>query len=276
MNQDKPLFIVTGATGGIGRATSVALALEGKALVLACRNVNTAAIFARELIAKTGNDDISVLRLDLASFASIRTFVDDLKALNRPVAGVMNVAGVMTRNSMITDDGFEQSIQVNYLGTALLNIMVAPLIVKGGHIVFTTSLTRLVSRIPEQFPHESNFSQLGTYGRSKLALTLFAIYLTTVLKTAGVIVACADPGVVNTNMITMHRWYDRVADLLFRPLISTPAQGAQVLLTALNAPESGLLFHGSETKRLVSSLNDKDTFVNLLNNTLRIINREKK
>ena len=66
MNQDKPLFIVTGATGGIGRATSVALALEGKALVLACRNVNTAAIFARELIAKTGNDDISVLRLDLA------------------------------------------------------------------------------------------------------------------------------------------------------------------------------------------------------------------
>ena len=45
MNQDKPLFIVTGATGGIGRATSVALALEGKALVLACRNVNTAAIF---------------------------------------------------------------------------------------------------------------------------------------------------------------------------------------------------------------------------------------
>ena len=88
--------------------------------------------------------------------------------------------------------------------------------------------------------------------------------------------ACADPGVVNTNMITMHRWYDRVADLLFRPLISTPAQGAQVLLTALNAPESGLLFHGAETKRLVSSLNDKDTFVNLLNNTLRIINREKK
>ena len=188
----------------------------------------------------------------------------------------MNVAGVMTRNSMITDDGFEQAVQVNYLGTALLNIMVVPLIVKGGHIVFTTSLTRLVSRIPEQFPHESNFSQLGTYGRSKLALTLFAIYLTTVLKTAGVIVACADPGVVNTNMITMHRWYDRIADHLFRPLISTPAQGAQALLTALNTTESGLLFHGAETKRLVSSLKDKDTFVNLLNNTLRIINREKK
>lgn len=47
MEQNKPLYIVTGATGGIGRATAVALAIEGKALVLACRNVNTAAIFAR-------------------------------------------------------------------------------------------------------------------------------------------------------------------------------------------------------------------------------------
>lgn len=276
MSQDKPLFIVTGATGGIGRATAVALALEGKALVLACRNVNTAAIFARELIAKTGNEDIIVLRLDLGSFASIRTFANDVQALNRPIAAVLNVAGVMTRHSMLTDDGFEQSIQVNFLGTALLNILLAPTIVKGGHIVFTTSLTRLVSRIPEQFPHESNFSQLGTYGRSKLALTLFAIYMTTVLKTAGIVVACADPGVVNTNMITMHRWFDKIADHLFRPLISTPAQGAQALLKALNASESGLLFHGEETKRLVATLKDKDTFVNLLNNSLRIINREKK
>lgn len=276
MSQDKPLFIVTGATGGIGRATAVALALEGKALVLACRNVNTAAIFARELIAKTGNEDIIVLRLDLGSFASIRTFANDVQALNRPIAAVLNVAGVMTRHSMLTDDGFEQSIQVNFLGTALLNILLAPTIVKGGHIVFTTSLTRLVSRIPEQFPHESNFSQLGTYGRSKLALTLFAIYMTTVLKTAGIVVACADPGVVNTNMITMHRWFDKIADHLFRPLISTPAQGAQALLKALNASESGLLFHGEEAKRLVATLKDKDTFVNLLNNSLRIINREKK
>ena len=276
MEQNKPLYIVTGATGGIGRATAVALAIEGKALVLACRNVNTAAIFARELITKTGNEDITVLHLDLSTFEGVRTFVRDLKELNRPVEALVNIAGVMIGKSQITADVYEQAVQVNYLGTALLSILTAPLISDGGKIVFTTSLTRLVSHIPNQFPHESNFSQLGTYGRSKLALTLFAIYLTTVLKTAGVIVACADPGVVNTNMITMHRWYDRIADHLFRPLISTPAQGAQALLTALNTTESGLLFHGAETKRLVSSLKDKDTFVNLLNNTLRIINREKK
>lgn len=276
MEQNKPLYIVSGATGGIGRATSVALALEGKALVLACRNVNTAAIFARDLVAKTGNEDITTLHLDLSSFESVRKFVEELKKLNRPVEALVNVAGVMTRNSQITNDGYEQSVQVNYLGTALLSILTAPLIPQGGHIVFTTSLTRLVSHIPNQFPHESNFSQLGTYGRSKLALTMFAIYLTTVLKTAGIKVACADPGIVNTNMITMNRWFDRIADHLFRPFISTPAEGAQALINAVNCSESGLLFHGNESKRLVSALKDKETFVTLLNNTLRILNHEKK
>ncbi len=276
MEQNKPLYIVTGATGGIGRATAVALAIEGKALVLACRNVNTAAIFARELITKTGNEDITVLHLDLSTFEGVRTFVRDLKALNRPVEALVNIAGVMTRESQITADGYEQAVQVNYLGTALLSILTAPLISDGGKIVFTTSLTRLVSHIPNQFPHESNFSQLGTYGRSKLALTMFAIYLTTVLKTAGIKVACADPGIVNTNMITMNRWFDHIADHLFRPFISTPAQGAQALLKAINTTETGLLYHGDDVKRLVSALKDKDTFVNLLNNTLRILNREKK
>ena len=30
-------------------------------------------------------------------------------------------------------------------------------------------------------------------------------------------------------MITMHRWFDPIADLLFRPLIKTPEQGAETL-----------------------------------------------
>ena len=46
-------------------------------------------------------------------------------------------------------------------------------------------------------------------------------------------VACADPGVVNTGMISMHRWFDCLADIFFRPFISTPAQGARPMLRAL-------------------------------------------
>lgn len=275
MTQDKPLYIVTGATGGLGRATAVALAIEGKAVVLACRNVNAAAIFAREIITKTGNEDIIVLKLDLASFDGVRNFINDLKTLNRPIAALINNAGIMTRKSQITVDGFEQCVQVNYLGPALLSLLLAPMIDEGGKIIFTTSLTRLVSRIPEQFPYESNFSQLGTYGRSKLAITMFAIYLTTFLKTSKILVECADPGIVNTKMITLNRWFDKITDVVFRPMISSPSDGAKATLKALEATESGQLFHGDDVSRIVSILKDKDTFINLLNNTLRILNKEK-
>ena len=76
-------------------------------------------------------------------------------------------------------------------------------------------------------------------------------------------------------MITLNRWFDRIADVVFRPMINTPSEGATSTLKALEATESGLIFHGNETQRVVSILKDKNTFVNLLNNTLRILNKEK-
>ena len=42
----------------------------------------------------------------------------------------------------------------------------------------------------------------------------------------GLYVDGADPGIVDTNIITQHRWYDSLADVLFRPLILSPERGA--------------------------------------------------
>ena len=36
----------------------------------------------------------------------------------------------------------------------------------------------------------------------------------------------ADPGIVSTDIITMHMWFDPLTDILFRPFIRTPRQGA--------------------------------------------------
>ena len=209
-----PLYIVTGATGGIGGAVAEALAREGKTLVLACRNVNAAEALAHRLRNDVQGVEILVLHLDLSSFNGVRRFVDDLKKLYRPVAALVNVAGTMTRHSTPDASGVELDYRVNCLSTALLARLVSPLMPPRSHIVFTTSVTRMLWDIPQAFPREGKFSQLATYGRSKLALTVFAHSLA-------------------EAMITMHRWFDRLADILFRPFISTPRKGAEPLLRAL-------------------------------------------
>ena len=55
-------------------------------------------------------------------------------------------------------------------------------------------------------------------------------------------VNCADPGIVDSSMIHMDRWFDPIADVVFRPLIRTPRNGAVPALRALFSGETGRIF----------------------------------
>lgn len=111
-------------------------------------------------------------------------------------------------------------------------------------MVFTTSLTRLAGRrhnLPTSVSAET-FGQLKTYALSKKLITRFAAEFAPVAAREGVNVNCADPGVVDSDMISMHRWYDPLANIFFRPFIRRPAKGAIPALRALASDRRGLIF----------------------------------
>ena len=175
--QEKPLYIVTGSTDSMGSVITRKLAEQGKAVLLASRDIKKAESYAAQLRTVTRNKDITCLQLDLNSFALVNDFVHRLKALNRPVAALINNAGLLPRRSEISEDGFEHSVQVNYLSTVLLSMQVYPLIEEGGHIILSTSVSRRFVSLPYEFPAVSHFTPWGAYAQSKLALTLFSIYI---------------------------------------------------------------------------------------------------
>ena len=183
LNPDvKPLYIVTGSTDSMGSVITRKLAEQGKAVLLASRDLQKAENYAAQLRTVTRNKDISCLQLDLNSFALVNDFVKRLRALNRPIAALINNAGLLPRRSEISEDGFEHSVQVNYLSTVLLSMQVYPLIEEGGHIILSTSVSRRLVSLPYEFPAVSHFTPLGAYAQSKLALTLFSIYMSSVMK----------------------------------------------------------------------------------------------
>lgn len=243
MKNTKPLYIVTGATGSIGMELARNIAEEGHSLVLACRNMKKAEQLRVKLKQNTGNSDILCVELDLETFSGVRKFCDEIALLSRPIAALINNAGVMTRNSSLTADGYERDFQVNTFSTILLSLLLIPMMSAGSAIVFTTSVTRNVWKLSDSFPKEEKFGQLSTYGRSKRALTMFAISLSRRLKQKNIRVMCADPGVVNTGMITMHRWFDVFADVFFRPFISSPEKGALSALTAMKRGKIGVIYY---------------------------------
>ncbi|MBQ3363105.1 MAG: SDR family NAD(P)-dependent oxidoreductase [Muribaculaceae bacterium] len=267
----KPLYIVTGSTDSMGSVITRKLAEQGKAVLLASRDIQKAENFATQLRKVTRNKDISCLQLDLNSFELVNDFVALLRALKRPIAALINNAGLLPRRSEISPNGFEHAVQVNYLSTVLLSMQVYPLIEEGGSIILSTSVSRRFVTLPYEFPAVSHFTPLGAYAQSKLALTLFSIYMSSTMKTRRVAVNCVNPGLLKSGAIAMSRWMDRVPDYLSRN-IPSPEAGVVPTMRALESNETGYLFSGTDRKVKTSTmLRNREMFIRLCNDTMRIL-----
>jgi len=272
----KPVYIVTGATGAMGKVIAKRLASQGKSLIVASRDKDKVEKLASELIEKTLNQDITPMHLDLSSFARVKAFVAELTELKRPVAALINNSAVLTRRRKMSVDGYEFTIQVNFLSTVLLSMLVVPLFPeKGGRIVMTTSLMRNLTSLPYEFPAVNNFVPLTTFAQSKLALTLFSIYMSTTLRTRHVTVNCADPGIINASMLTLSHWLDMVRDRVGQTLIHNPEDGAIAAMRALESSDTGFIFKGLDRQVKTSSLlKNREVFIKLCNDTMRIIKKQ--
>ncbi len=238
---NKEYYIVTGANGSIGQAITEALASQGLPIIMACRNIAKSQPVQQRIIDQTGQPDILLLPLDLASLKSITQFSERLAQENFSIKALINNAGVMCKNFGQTADGFEMTVGVNYIGTVFLTQLLLPLMQPGSRIVMTTSLTRYIGKIDTSFfvDTPTSYKRFKAYSRSKLALTLYTARLAQELRPRGIVVNAADPGVVDTDMITMHSWIDPLANLFFRPFISSPHEGATSAICAATLPDSG-------------------------------------
>ncbi|MCH5215295.1 MAG: SDR family NAD(P)-dependent oxidoreductase [Muribaculaceae bacterium] len=234
-------IIITGATGSIGRELAKALSTTGRLIILAVRNTAKGESVAQKIMAVNVQARVMVRHLDLSDTESVKIFAEGIIASGVSLYGLINNAGVMNRDYSVTPQGLEATMGVNLINTALLTQLLIPYIIDGGHVVFMTSLTRKLynSRSINIDVDASHFSQLGTYGRSKTALTHYALHLSR--KYPHLNINCADPGVVNSDMVTMKRWYDGLANIIFRPFIRSPRKGAKAVLRAMTLSAGGFV-----------------------------------
>ncbi len=262
-------IIVTGATGAMGSAAVRALAERGHAVVMACRNPDKAAAVRERILADQPAADLTFARLDLSSQDSIHAFVAKLGG--GPISALFNNAGVISRAYGQTPDGLEQTFAVNYFGPVLLTRLLLPRLEPDARIVNMVSLTCRFVRISEQsiFPEEKDFSQLGTYACSKLALLHFSQELSR--RNPSLRINLADPGIVNSDMISLGRWFDPLANMLFRPFCKSPARGVRPALAALASDERDRYFVGKRVLELPDRFFDPELDLRLWEATDRVL-----
>lgn len=234
--------LITGASGSMGAAAVLSLASEGWDVIMACRNLEKGGRIRDGVLAECPGASVELMRLDLASLASVREFAAGLEG--RRIDVLFNNAGTMSRSWALTDDGYETTFQVNCVAPCLLMELLK---VNIGKVVSMISLTCAMVKVGASYAGDSaaEFSQLGTYARAKLGLLLGTLDFS---RRTGIPVSLSDPGIVNSNMIALGRWFDPLADIFFRPFISSPEKGVSPALRAIRSEKSGLYFVGKKAK----------------------------
>ncbi|XP_041916792.1 retinol dehydrogenase 11-like [Alosa sapidissima] len=226
--------LITGANTGIGKETAVDLAGRGARVILACRDMGRANQAADEIRKRSGNGNVVVKQLDLASLQSVRALAADVKASEERLDILINNAGIMMCPKWKTEDGFEMQFGVNHLGHFLLTNSLLDLLKKSApsRVVNVSSLAHEKGKIHfDDINLDKDYNPMKSYRQSKLANVLFSQELAKRLEGTGVTVYSLHPGVIRTEL-GRHLWPTIALwkRLFFQPLIlfiKSPWEGAQ-------------------------------------------------
>jgi NAD(P)-dependent dehydrogenase (short-subunit alcohol dehydrogenase family) len=201
-------FVITGANSGIGYEAALQLAGKGAHVVLACRDQAKGRTAAAAIAAAHPSASVTVMALDLADLASIRSFVDALRAAHPALHGLCNNAGVMAIPRRTTADGFEMQLGTNHLGHfALTGLLLDTLLATpGARVVNVSSNAHKFGAMRwDDLQRERRYSKWLVYSQSKLANLLFTYELQRRLAAAdaGVIAVACHPGYSATNLQTV-------------------------------------------------------------------------
>jgi NAD(P)-dependent dehydrogenase (short-subunit alcohol dehydrogenase family) len=200
--------VVTGANAGLGQQAALVLAAHGAHVVLACRNAVKAERAADRIAAAAPKAPTSgVVRLDLASQASVRAAAEEIRDRFPPLDLLVNNAGVMDIPYQRTEDGFELTLATNHLGPFALTGLLLDRLAEGARVVTVSSVAHLEGVIDFDDPQaERRYDRERAYAQSKLANLLFTYELDRRLRAAGagVTALACHPGVVYTDLFT-HR-----------------------------------------------------------------------
>ena len=114
------VVLITGGSGGIGKATAIGLAALGARVAITGRDLGRAEVAAVEIRGATGNPDVDAFGADLSSQAEVRRLAADvLDAYPRLDVLVNNVGGSWATRH-VTADGLEHTFALNHLAAFLL------------------------------------------------------------------------------------------------------------------------------------------------------------
>jgi NAD(P)-dependent dehydrogenase (short-subunit alcohol dehydrogenase family) len=233
--------LITGANSGIGKETALGLARMGARVVLVCRNRQKGEAAMADIRHDAASAQLDLLIADMSSLGSVRTLAADVRQRYPRLDVLINNAGAAVRQRTLSVDGFEMTVAGNYLGAALLTLLLVDLLKSSapGRIVNVSSEAHRGRYDLDDLQFEKRkYNPLAAYGQSKLLMNAFTFELARRLEGSGVTANCLHPGVVATNIWPADApLFVRIIIGAMKPFMLNSRKGAAVSLYVATSPE---------------------------------------
>ena len=236
---------ITGATGGLGYETALALAKAGSEVILTGRDDRKGRSAIEKISREVAGAKVSYQHLDLASLASVADFAQRMHARHSLDLLISNAGVMALPRRQTTADGFEMQFGTNYLGHFALTARLMPLLRRASEprVVSVSSLAHRTGFIDfDDLQGVRVYSPWKAYGQSKLAMLMFALELQRRSDAAGwnLTSNAAHPGFARTNLFASGPGglLSLATDFAAPFFGHSAADGARPILFAATSPEA--------------------------------------
>ncbi|KUJ17313.1 putative 3-oxoacyl-reductase [Mollisia scopiformis] len=247
-NLEDQTIIITGANSGIGlEAARQCVRMKAKTLILAVRSSCKGEAAKKDILSTNpgSSTQVEIWILDMESFESVLAFGERASALPFLNIAMLN-AGVFKFEWTVSESsGIESSLQVNHLSTALLSLLLLPVLRKtsqeSGHparLTITSSEVHMwtpfkeqkAEKILDRLNDKQFFSDsMDRYSVSKLVSLMWIRELASRVPSEAVTINLINPGSVDTGL---HRDGNKFIQTFDRVVGRTPEEGGRLLIDA--------------------------------------------
>ena len=275
--------LITGITSGIGTEIAIGMAKNNYIINLVARSLESGNKIKDNIIKSTNNDKINVYKCDLSLQSEIREFVSDFKQNNNGLDILINNAGILPKDRIMTKEGIELQFAVNYIAPFLLSRLLLDLLKTSApsRIVNTSSTAHYSGNLNSNDFQKLNkkYTMRGwrAYFDTKLAMTIDTLEFAKTLEGTGVTCNAIHPGLVNTNLGRhMTTRFMKPFNIILGMFILSAKDGAAPIIKAACSNEfdqiTGKFYHRFKERKPSKNVFDNDLNLKLLKYTENITN----
>ena len=232
--------LITGGTGGIGRAAAIGLASMGARVGITGRDRDRAGRAAAAIARESGNSAVDAFVADMSSQAEVRRLAGDVLSAYPRLDVLLNNVGGFWAHRHVTADGLEHTFALNHLAPFLLTSLLVDRLKASApaRVVTVSSGAQAQGRVDfDDLIGERKYSGQRAYSQSKLANVMFTYELSRRLEGAGVTATVLHPGVTRTAFGAEDP-ARAIAPIIaaLRPFMRSPQRGADTAVYLASSP----------------------------------------